>query len=481
MKAARQPLALRWAQIGANWLPFADVATKELPLSRLLRLALFQVSVGMAAVLLTGTLNRVMIVELGVPAWTVALMVSIPLLAAPFRALIGYKSDNHRSVLGLRRVPYIWFGSLIQFGGFAIMPFSLLIMSGDTTGSPIVGQVFAALAFFLVGIGMHTTQTAGLALATDLATEETRPRVVALLYVMLLVGMFFSALIIGALLANFSAIRLVGVIQGVAELTMILNIIALWKQEPRNRARTENAAPGKSFRETWADYTRDPRIARLLVGLGLGTAAFSMQDVLLEPYGAQVLGLSVGQTTGLTALWSAGALLGFVFSANRLNVQADPLRLAAIGILAGIFAFALVVWSAPANSVLLLRLGVGIIGFGSGTFSVALLISAMTLAREDKTGLALGAWGAVQATATGFAAAIGGGLRDTIGELAAQGSLGAALSGPASGYQVVYHFEIALLFASLIALGPLARRVTNRPFETAPQLGPRFGITEFPT
>jgi MFS transporter, BCD family, chlorophyll transporter len=199
VKVTRTPLALRWAQIGANWLPFADVASKDLPLSRLLRLALFQVSVGMAAVLLTGTLNRVMIVELGVPAWTVALMVSIPLLAAPFRALIGYKSDNHRSVLGLRRVPYIWFGSLIQFGGFAIMPFALLIMSGDTTGSPVVGQIFAALAFFLVGIGMHTTQTAGLALATDLASEEARPRVVALLYVMLLIGMFFSALIIGAL------------------------------------------------------------------------------------------------------------------------------------------------------------------------------------------------------------------------------------------------------------------------------------------
>jgi MFS transporter, BCD family, chlorophyll transporter len=314
-----------------------------------------------------------------------------------------------------------------------------------------------------------------------LASEEARPRVVALLYVMLLIGMFFSALIIGALLSNFSPVRLIGVIQGVAELTMIFNIIALWKQEPRNRALTENASAPKSFRETWADYTRDPRIARLLVGLGLGTAAFAMQDVLLEPYGAQVLGLSVGQTTGLTAMWSAGALVGFMFSANRLNASSDPLRLAAVGILAGIFAFALVVWSAPAGSVILLRFGIAIIGFGSGTFSVALLVSAMALAKDDKTGLALGAWGAVQATATGLAAAIGGGLRDTIGELASRGDLGAALSGPASGYQVVYHFEIALLFAALIALGPLARRVTIGPSETAPHYGARFGITEFPT
>jgi MFS transporter, BCD family, chlorophyll transporter len=94
-------------------------------LGRLLRLSLFQVSVGMAMVLLTGTLNRVMIVELSVPAWLVGLMVSLPLVFAPFRALIGYKSDTHKSVLGWRRVPYIWFGTMLQFGGFAIMPFAV--------------------------------------------------------------------------------------------------------------------------------------------------------------------------------------------------------------------------------------------------------------------------------------------------------------------------------------------------------------------
>ena len=50
------PLAAKWMQVATAWLPFADAASAELPLSRLLRLALFQVSVGMAAVLLTGTL-----------------------------------------------------------------------------------------------------------------------------------------------------------------------------------------------------------------------------------------------------------------------------------------------------------------------------------------------------------------------------------------------------------------------------------------
>ena len=116
-----------------------------------------------------------MIVELGVPAWLVAVMISLPLVFAPFRALVGFRSDTHRSVLGWRRVPYIWMGTLIQFGGLAIMPFALIVLSGDTNGPIIFGQIGAALSFLLVGAGLHTTQTVGLALATDLAPPESIP------------------------------------------------------------------------------------------------------------------------------------------------------------------------------------------------------------------------------------------------------------------------------------------------------------------
>ncbi|WP_375466143.1 MFS transporter, partial [uncultured Methylobacterium sp.] len=270
------------ATLGPSILPFADAATAELPLGRLMRLALFQVTVGMAAVLLIGTLNRVMIVELEVPAWIVALMLSLPLVFAPLRALVGFRSDTHRSVLGWRRVPYIWFGTLLQFGGLAIMPFALLLLSGDTTGPLWAGQVAAALAFVLVGAGLHTTQTVGLALATDLAPAHARPKVVALLCVMLLVGMMVSAVAFGLLLADFSKVRLIQVIQGTALVTIVLNGLALWKQEARDPHRTKEA-PRPSFSESWASYAGQARARRRLVATGLGTAAFSMQDILLEP------------------------------------------------------------------------------------------------------------------------------------------------------------------------------------------------------
>ncbi len=468
------PLALKWSRVAVQWLPFADAATRDLPLGRLLRLSLFQVSVGMAAVLLTGTLNRVMIVELGISATLVALMVALPLVFAPLRALIGFKSDTHKSVLGWRRVPYIWFGTLLQFGGLAFLPFAILIMSGDTTGPIWIGEAAAAVGFLMVGAGLHTTQTAGLALATDLATEETRPRVVALLYVMLLVGMLFSAVFLGWLLADFSALRLVQVIQGAAVFTMIVNIIALWKQEARNPALTARDRQTPAFAESIAELMANPRTMRLLIAVGLGAAGFSMQDVLLEPYGGEVLGLSVGATTALTALWAGGTLTGLAWAARRLGLGACPERLAGLGAAIGVFAFAMVVLAAPLSSSGLLCAGIAGIGLGGGLFSVGTLTAAMALAKDGASGLALGAWGAVQATAAGIAIAIGGALRDLVASLSESGALGTALTGPAVGYGFVYHLEIGLLFAALIALGPLARRApTPRPV--------RFGLTEFPT
>ncbi|MFN7195314.1 MAG: PucC family protein, partial [bacterium] len=103
-----------WMAVGPRFLPFADAASADLPIGRILRLSLFQISAGMALVLLNGTLNRVMIVEFGMSAAIVATMVALPVVVAPFRAMIGHRSDTYRSYLGWRRVPFIWMGTLLQ-------------------------------------------------------------------------------------------------------------------------------------------------------------------------------------------------------------------------------------------------------------------------------------------------------------------------------------------------------------------------------
>ena len=464
-------------------LPFSDAVSDDLPLWQLLRLSLFQFSVGMATVLLLGTLNRVMIVELSVPAMVVACMIALPVLIAPFRTLLGFRSDTYRSAIGWKRIPYLWFGSIWQMGGLAIMPFALLTLSSaQIVGPSWAGEVLAAIAFLMTGLGLHMTQTAGLALAADRATEKTRPRVVALLYVMFLVGMGVSSLIIGWLLRDFSNLLLVRVVQGAALIGLILNIIALWKQERvRPMSKAEREAPRPLFVDAWADLTRGGQAGRLLVVVFLGTMAFNMQDVLLEPYGGEVLGLSVSTTTLLTAMWAFGALLGFALAARLLSKNRDPYRMAGHGLLVGLVAFPIVIFAAPLGSAPMFFAGACLIGFGGGLFSIATLTSAMTMPVEGLAGrgLALGAWGAAQATAAGFSIAVGGTLRDWINTLAISGKLGEALATPTTGYSFVYHSEIFLLFVTLAVLGPLTR--FNRYASSNQKGSARIGLADFPT
>jgi len=452
-----------WMKLSPDLLPFADAASDTLPLGRLLRLSLFQVSVGMVAVLLIGTLNRVMIVELGVATWLVAVMVSLPLVFAPFRALIGFRSDQYRSVLGWKRVPYIWLGSVWIFGGLAMMPFALIILSGDTFAPPIVGQIAAAISFLIVGAGMHSVQTVGLALATDLSPVEQQPRVVALLSVMLLLGMLVSALVFGALLADFSQLRLIQVIQGAAVVSIVLNLVAVWKQEVRNPEATRPDRARPAFQQAWEELRRSNQWVRRLTAVGLGSFAFSMQDVLLEPYGGQILGMSVSQTTLLTAGFAAGGILGFIRAAKRISAGADAHRVAGMGTLVGAGAFTAVIAAAPLGSGLLFAIGTAFIGFGGGLFAHATLTACMRAAPPAQVGLALGSWGAVQATCAGAAIALGGVVRDIVSGLAVSGELGEALAGPVTGYALVYLIEIALLFATMIAIGPLVRPLASVP------------------
>ena len=459
--------------LAQRYLPFADAASAELPLPRLLRLSLFQAAIGMTMALLVGTLNRVMIVELGVPAWWVALSVGLPLVFAPLRALIGYRSDTHPSALGLKRLPYLWTGNLLMFGGLAIMPFALLLLSDPPAGSVWAGRLGAAMAFLLVGAGMQITQTAGLALASDVTPDDKRPRVVALLYSMLLVGMVVGSGLLGWLLVDFTPMRLIQVVQGAAVLVVVLNLTSLWKQEARQARRGAREPDG--FSRNWKRLMALPRMRRFLWTVGLGTAAFSMQDIVLEPFGGEVLHLGVGLTSSLTALSAGGALFAFVLSA-RLNARGmDSCRLAALGALLGLPAFACVIFSAPLESGALFRFGACLIGFAGGLFSVGMLLTAMAFPERELTGMVMGAWGAVQATAAGVAMALGGVLRDTVGGLATSGWLGAPLNSPATGYSFVFHLEIYLLFVVLIALGPLVRRSPASRHTAKP-----IGLAELP-
>ena len=149
-----------------------------------------------------------------------------------------------------------------------------------------------------------------------------------------------------------------------------------------------------------------------------------------------------------TATLATGALSGFALASVVLGRGYDPFRMASIGAWVGIPAFLAVIASASMQSTLLFALGTGLIGLGSGLFGHGTLTATMQAAPPNQTGLALGTWGAVQATAAGLAIALGGMLRDVV----------ASMSTPVMGYTAVYALEVVLLIATIVAMVPLLRR-----------------------
>jgi BCD family chlorophyll transporter-like MFS transporter len=249
------------------------------------------------------------------------------------------------------------------------------------------------------------------------------------------------------LLRDYSPGQLIRVVQAVAVMTLTLNVIALWKQEPRSRLRKPGTPLDHTFGQAWQLFCQGPNTMRRLLAVGLGTMAFTMEDVLLEPYGGEILSLSVSTTTLLTANLALGGLMGFAWASRVLGRGGDAYRMASWGAWVGLPAFVAVIASGPLASPILFALGIFLIGLGGGLFAHGTLTATMQMAPSGHIGLAMGAWGAVQATAAGVGMALGGVVRDGV----------ALVSSSAMGYSVVYGLEILLLGMTLWAMKPLIR------------------------
>jgi BCD family chlorophyll transporter-like MFS transporter len=238
--------------------------------------------------------------------------------------------------------------------------------------------------------------------------------------------------------------------------TVGLNFLAMWKQEARDRVRAQAmaAAPDVAFRDAWAQLMQNAGMLRLLAVIALGTFGFGMADVLLEPYGGEALGLSVASTTKLTALLAGGTLLGFGIASRTLGNGGAPSSTSLTGALIGIPGFAAIIFSAYGGGTTAFLAGTLMIGLGAGLFGHSTLTATMRAAPKEKVGLALGAWGSVQASAAGIGMALAGWAREIITAMPADGD-GFSVETP---YNVVFSMEMAFLLLAVLLIFPLAGR-----------------------
>ena len=406
-------LQVRWLELRA-WIMRHPDAPWWL---RVLRLGLFQFGMGVSLAPITGTLNRVLIHELAISAGFVAALMSIHYFVSPIRTVVGHISDQKR-MAGRWRTPYLVLGAMLTYGGLATAPFSLILFSPESNLQGWMVYGFSITIFLVYGIGVNIVETSYLALVSDITSDGERGKTLAVLWLMLVIGTVVGSLVVGLLLTNYTHYNLIRVMQGSAVVFLICTLLALFNQEKMRPdgtlvaevSRQARQSLGKSIKTLW----QSSALRGMFLIFFVATLGFGTHDILLEPYGGEVLGMSVTATTFLTAIWGISMIIAIIIAGWWLwRGQASGKLLIAGGV-AGILGFGIVALSGYWGGPWFFQLGVSIIGMGRGLFIVGSIAIVMQLADNAHTGLFLGMWGVVQALAQGFGTIGGGVARDYI-------------------------------------------------------------------
>ena len=423
----------------------------------IVRLGLVQTGLGAVVVLTTSTLNRVMVVELAMPAMLPGALVAIHYALQVFRPAWGYGSDR-----GARRTPWIVGGMAVLACGGLLAATATALMATE----PLPGVALAAVAFCLIGGGVGAAGTSLLVLLASLTDDRRRAAAATIVWVMMIVGFIVTTGVAGHLLDPFSPLRLVAVSGSVSVAAMLLTMIGVWGIEPRDSGSADQklqAAPAtSSFRAAFLEVWSEPQSRRFAIFVFVSMLAYSAQDLILEPFAGVVFAMTPGETTKLSGIQHGGTLLGMVlvplvgaiFPRSRGNLQIWTIA----GCTTSAIALLCLVAAAAVGPSWPLRETVFMLGVTNGAYAVAAIGSMMALVgagSEKREGVRMGLWGAAQA----FAFGIGG----FVGTLASDVAR-FFLTSPALSYAVVFAAE-AGLFVVAAAMAVWVHRAPSRQAE----------------
>ena len=383
----------------------------------IVRLGLVQTALGSIVVLVTSTLNRVMIVELALAAVLPGALVALHYAIQVTRPRLGYGSD-----VGGRRTPWIVGGmAVLALGGFGAACATVLMEQ-----SPALGIVAAVAAFVLVGLGVGASGTSLLVLLAKQVAPERRPAAATIVWTMMIMGFVITASLAGHFLDPFSFARMLGVTAAVSGIAFVVTVFAVYGVEGRRRANTDLPARGADappFFRALKQVFAEPSARRFAVFVFVSMLAYSAQDLILEPYAGAVFGFTPGESTQLAGVQHGGVLAGMVLVALLGGGRRSDSRLRqfTVGGCIG-SATTLVVLGAGGQYAGSFPLApcVFALGFCNGVFAVAAIGSMMTLVgkgRANREGVRMGLWGAAQAIAFGAGGFLGAASVDLMRQL----------------------------------------------------------------
>ncbi|MBN1667786.1 MAG: BCD family MFS transporter [Anaerolineales bacterium] len=412
-----------------------------------IRLAFFPIAYGLSGALIGGTLNRVMIADLDLPATLVGFLFAIPLLVSPARVWLGYRSDGF-PILGRRREPYIVLGALLIALGIVVAT-NLVVQIARTNLALILGGM---LAFGLYGIGRNLGHNTFQALLSDRFKGHQRTRAITLYEVATLLGLVAGAGGLGSALEVYDPARLVSVATVVGFVVLVLATLAGLGQEPHGTI--EQVATEKArqlpFRQVLSDYVLADRQVRTFFALVLFTFVGTLaQDVLLEPYGALVLGMEVGETTRLTAFWGVGVMISMLLSGVILIKLLGFMRLMRIGIITSALVFIGLILAGVLGNPGLFRGLVFVMGLGTGLAGAGMLSGVISFTTSIRAGMLMGVWGVANMVGHAFGSLMGGGVVDLVRALTGGNAFAAYAS--VFGLEVIF-LTVALYLSTRLAV-----------------------------
>jgi BCD family chlorophyll transporter-like MFS transporter len=413
----------------------------------IVRLGLVQASLGAIVVLTTSTINRVMIVELALPAMVPGLFVTWHYALQVLRPGWGHGSDA-----GGRRTPWIIAGmAALGLGGFGAAAAVHLMATNMTAG-----VIAATIAFTLIGGGVGAAGTNLLVLLASRVDEGKRAAAATIVWIMMIIGFIITAGLAGHFLDPFSTTRLMAVAGTICLIAFLITIAALWGVE-RSGTVAAVAAPKPKlpFREAIAEVWADATARRFAIFIFVSMLAYSAQDLILEPFAGLVFGLTPGQSTKLSGVQNAGVLMGMILVGAFSTFFPRLLTLRSwtvLGCLGSALALVGLVGAAQVGPGWPLRPSVFALGFCNGVFAVGAIGSMFSMANaggQSREGVRMGLFGASQAIAFGV-----GGFAGTV--LADVSRL--ILGSPVMAYATVFAVEAVVFLLAAALAGAVGKR-----------------------
>lgn len=428
-------------------------------LLNVVRLFAFVLGYGLSGALVGGTLNRILVTEVGMSVAIVGLLFAVPLFVSPLRAWFGYRSDSV-TIAQLRREPYVLIGAFLS--GLGVVIAALLLAGiGQATTLLTVGMF---VAFLIHELGRNLSHNAFQALVAEKFNGANRSRMLVIAEVITLLGLVMGAGLVSRSLTEYNASRLLSVTIMLSVITFILSFLGTFRTETRGGQPAVQAKQASILR--FGEALRQLALADKQVRLFFIIVVFTIigtlaQDVLLEPFGGKVLNMTVAQTTSLTAFWGVGVMIAMLVTGVVLVRFMGYLTMLRIGLIMTVFVFIGIIVTGASGNVGMFRNIVLLMGLGTGFAGAGMLTAIANFTTRMRAGLLMGIWGFAMIFGRSLGA-LGSGVIAEIGLALTSGNTLVA-------YGIVFGLEAALLLTAFILTTRLSL-VSASVMQEAPRL-----------